>query len=114
MALSSGPRLGLLVNGNLGEAHYTELMRFFRGVDFLTQLTVLDRDLATPPGSPADGAAYIVAASPTGAWGGHAGHLARWSSVLTAWEFFTPQTGWRCWVADEAIELKFYSGVWNT
>jgi hypothetical protein len=31
------------------------------------QLSVLDRDLAAPPGSPANGARYIVAASPTGA-----------------------------------------------
>ena len=29
-----------------------------------------DRDLATPPGSPAAGDGYLVAAAPTGAWTG--------------------------------------------
>ena len=30
--------------------------------------SVIDRDLAAPPASPAEGARYIIAASPTGAW----------------------------------------------
>jgi Protein of unknown function (DUF2793) len=43
-----------------------------RMLDALAHLVVQDRDLATPPGSPADGQRWIVAASPTGAWAGHA------------------------------------------
>ena len=37
-----------------------------RALDAVVQLMVLDKDLNSPPGSPAEGARYIVAASPTG------------------------------------------------
>lgn len=105
MALTSGPNLGLLVDGATGEEHYTELMRQFRGIDFLVQCRVIDRVTATPPGSAVDGAAYIVAASPTGAWSGHANHLTRYSTKITAWEFFTPKPGWKAYdiSADETV-----------
>ena len=48
---------------------YNEAMR---ALDALVQQSVLDKDLATPPSSPADGVRYIVAASPTGALSAHA------------------------------------------
>ncbi len=60
---------------------------------------IKDRDLATPPGSPADGDAYIVAASPTGAWAGQAGKIA--FRVSTAWDFITPTEGMAVYIADE-------------
>lgn len=47
-----------------------------RMLDALVQLAVADRSLAAPPASPAEGARYIVAPSPTGAWSGHANHIA--------------------------------------
>jgi hypothetical protein len=37
-----------------------------RALDAVVQLAVLDRDLAAPPVSPAEGDRYIVAANPTG------------------------------------------------
>ena len=40
-----------------------------RLLDGLVQLSVLDRDLMAPPGSPADGDRYIVASGATGDWG---------------------------------------------
>lgn len=106
MALSNGANLGLLVNGALGETHLTELMKQWRGLDALVQASVKDKDLATPPGSPADGDRYIVAASPTGAWVGHAGKIARYSTVAVAWEMFTGKEGWVVWVDDEDAEYR--------
>ena len=41
-------------------------------LDAVVQLTVLDRDLAAPPGSPADGDRFIIAAGASGAWAGQA------------------------------------------
>ena len=38
----------------------------FRRLDALTHLAVASRALATPPGSPADGDRYLVAATATG------------------------------------------------
>jgi hypothetical protein len=70
-----------------------------RALDALVQLMVLDKDLASPPGSPADGNRYIVAASPTGAWAGQAGKVAAYQDGT--WEFFIPRKGWLAWVADE-------------
>lgn len=67
---------------------------------------VKDKDLATPPGSPADGDAYIVAASPTGAWTGHAKDIAYYSS---GWLFRTPIEGVAAWVQDEHL-LYYYDG----
>jgi hypothetical protein len=72
-----------------------------------------DRDLSAPPGSPAIGDTYLVAASPTGAWTGHAGAIAVY--LNTAWSFVTPKEGFVFWVDDEDI-LIVYDGVtpWQT
>jgi lysophospholipase L1-like esterase len=76
-------------------------------LDAVVHLLVLDKDLASPPGTPADGDCYIVAASPTGAWDGHAGSVAAYQDG--AWAFYTPREGWHAWVADED-KLYAYSG----
>jgi len=41
-----------------------------RLLDGLVQLSVFDRDLTAPPGSPNDGDRYIVASGATGDWAG--------------------------------------------
>jgi hypothetical protein len=79
-------------------------------LDALVQLAVLDRSLAAPPGSPAEGARYIVAAGPTGAWAGHASHIAAW--LDGAWRFFIPRVGWLAWVVDEAALLAWNGSAW--
>jgi hypothetical protein len=71
-----------------------------------------DRDLATPPGSPADGDCYLVAASPTGAWAGQAGKIA--FRVNTAWAFITPIEGFTAWVNDENVFIGYDGAAWNT
>ncbi len=81
-----------------------------RALDALAQLAVKDRDLAAPPGSPAEGDRYIVAASPTGIWAGHAADVAVWQDG--AWDFHTPREGWRCWVEDENVFLIFNGSAW--
>lgn len=68
-------------------------------------LSIKDRDLATPPGTPTAGDCYIVAASPTGAWVGHAADVAVWSG--SAWAFATPRAGWCAYIEDEAVESHF-------
>ena len=112
MALSNGPNLGVLVNGALGEEHYDELMAQWRALDTLIQCNVISMALATPPGSPADGDTYIVAASPTGAWSGKATNLARWSAVLGAWEFFSPKEGWKAHCLADDLDHKFNGTAW--
>jgi Protein of unknown function (DUF2793) len=79
-------------------------------LDRLVQLTVLDRDLAVPPASPVEGARYIVAAAPTGAWAGKARNIAVWSDAL--WQFHVPNEGWLVWVADEDVVLAYDGSQW--
>ena len=81
-----------------------------RMLDALVQLAVMDKDLATPPGSPADGARYIVAASPTGAWSGQAGRIAAFQDG--AWEFLVPREGWLAWVSDENLVYAHDGSAW--
>lgn len=80
-------------------------------LEAMSSRVVLDKDLAAPPGSPADGDRYIIAASPTGAWSGKADQVAIF--VSTAWRFVEPYAGLTMFVADEAINYRYLSGVWT-
>lgn len=81
-----------------------------RRLDALVQISVVDRDLAVPPSSPLEGARYIIAASPTGAWAGHAGKLAAWQDG--AWAIFPPRKGWMAWVEDEGVPVAWNGTAW--
>lgn len=78
---------------------------------------VLDKDLSTPPGSPADGDGYIVKATGLGAWAGHDKALAFWFATTFdvpagEWIFIPPHEGTFIWVADEALLYVYTSGAW--
>ncbi len=81
-----------------------------RKLDALVQISVVDRDLAAPPGSPAEGARYIIAASPTGVWTGHADKLAAWQDG--AWAIYPPRKGWLAWVEDEGAPVAWNGTTW--
>lgn len=81
-------------------------------LDQLAQAVVVDKDLTAPPGSPANGAMYIVAASATGVWAGQSGKLAFWLATVAAWTFITPADGWSVWVTDEAVRYERKAGAW--
>lgn len=112
MALSNGPNLGLLVDGVIGEEHYSALMAQWRGFDVLIQCSVFSRSVSAPPGGPSDGAAYIIGASASGAWAGHENKIARWSSKESAWQIITPKNGWRAYVDSDALVYTYISAVW--
>lgn len=76
-------------------------------LDALVHLTVV-AELATPPGAPTEGACYLVATAPTGAWVGKTGRIASWQDGY--WAFAEPRIGWRAWFV--AVEkLKVFSGT---
>jgi hypothetical protein len=113
MPASTEPRSGLSYAWPLGESGWNtgmdaNLLAIGR---FAYHLSVKDRDLATPPGSPAAGDTYIVAASPTGAWVGHATKVAVWDGA--AWVFGTPRVGWLCYLEDEQKLSIFKAGAWS-
>lgn len=102
--------LELLQNGAanqiLGNATFAQLNQ-------LVQAGVVDKDLATPPGSPANEALYIVAGSPTGAWAGKAGQLAYWLTSTNAWQFIVPREGMLVHVNDEDVYYKYTGSAWS-
>jgi hypothetical protein len=67
--------------------------------------------LATPPASPALGACYIVAASPTGAWAGKAQYLAAFTSG--GWRFIAPVEGMAAYVKASATWAAYRQGAWE-
>lgn len=81
-----------------------------RLLDGIVQLSVKDRDLTTPPASPADGDRYIVASGATGVWAGWDLNIALW--VDGAWLRLPPRAGWRAWVVDEALLLVYNGSTW--
>jgi hypothetical protein len=79
-------------------------------LDQLVQPAVKSRTTVAPPGSPAEGDAYIVAPSATGAWSGKDGKFATW--LGGAWSYVTPADGWLASVADTAEIAIRQSGAW--
>lgn len=82
-----------------------------RALDILVQLSVFDRDMTAPPASPQEGDNYIIPAAATGAWAGHENKIAAFQDG--AWNFQTPQIGWRAYIIDEAALVIFDGTQWN-
>lgn len=104
------PRLGapeLVVAQDAPETTVNEQISFVE--QGATHFLVVDRDLATPPGSPADGACYIVAGSPTGAWTGWAGRIAFYRA---GWKNIIPQEGFRAYIQDENAGVTYDGAAW--
>ena len=81
-----------------------------RILDGLVQLSVLDRNLTAPPGSPDDGDRYIVGSGATGDWAGWDLNVALFTDG--AWLRLPPRTGWRAWVEDEDLLLVYDGAGW--
>lgn len=78
-------------------------------LDALAQISVKDRTLTTPPGSPAEGDCYIVPVSATGAWSGQTGNIACYYS---GWIFKTPEEGWLAYVRNEDAVYAYDGSSW--
>lgn len=81
-----------------------------RALDAILHLSVRDRDLAAPPGSPIDGDRYIVAAPATGDWTAHENEIAAFQDG--AWMFYPPREGWTAWLADENAAVVWDGAAW--
>lgn len=67
--------------------------------------------LSTPPGSPAEGAVYFVATSPTGAWNGKAGRLLAY--VSGQWhDGGAPKTGSTWDNAATSATIRWNGSAW--
>lgn len=92
-----------------------ELVSNFRTIGRLAvpNLYIKDRDLTAPPGSPADGDAYIPAATATGDWVGLEDKVVIWDDTVPAWVSFTPMIGWVTYIEDEEVLSAYKAGGWS-
>jgi hypothetical protein len=105
-------KLGLpLLTASQSQKHVTH-NEAINKLDILVQLNVLDRDLTAPPGSPVDGACYIVGSGATGAWATKDLNVAAYQGG--AWSFFAPDEGWMAWVVDEDMAVIWTGAAWQT
>lgn len=108
--MSDTPMLGLpLLAAAQAQKHVTHNEALLK-LDALIHLSVIARNLASPPAA-ADGDRYLVAASPSGAWAGQQGLIALAQSG--GWVFITPRKGWRLWIEGEAKLLAFDGAMWR-
>ena len=78
---------------------------------FPWQGQIIDRDLSSPPGSPAKGDRYIIKATGTGAWAGHDNAITYYSG--SAWVFIAPIEGLVCWIKDEDLFIRHNGSTWD-
>ena len=109
--MSDTTRLGLpLIEAGQAQKHVTH-NEALRLLDGLVQAAVLQRTLAAPPGGAAEGDLHIVGPAPTGAWSGHADHLALRRDG--SWTFLVPGVGWGVWVIAESRPVFWTGTVWR-
>jgi hypothetical protein len=78
-----------------------------------TFVNILDKDLATPPGSPSNGDRYIVAAGATGIWSGKDNQIVEWSEDESTWICTEPVVGVAMIVEDEGEYYRYNGSTWE-
>lgn len=109
--MTTTPKLGMTLmtaNQSQKEVTFNEAMA---RLDCFAQLSVIDRDLNTPPASPATGDTYIIGPSPTGAWASNAGKIALYNA---GWLILAPVEGWKTWIQDEDVLAVYTGSAWTT
>lgn len=81
-------------------------------LDMLLHPAVETMLLAVPPGAPAIGAAWIIAAGAEGQWVGKSGQLACWTDG--GWRFSVPVAGMAVWVIDHGLHARWTGSAWST
>lgn len=108
--MANTTKLGVpLIAADQSQKHVTHndaLLRY----DQLIQQTVINRTTATPPGSPSEGHAYIVASTASGAWVSRENDIAAW--INGAWFFFEPRAGWLVYDEGADEHVKYNGSTW--
>jgi hypothetical protein len=82
-------------------------------INFGRRVIVEDQTTNAPPTS-AQGTAYIIGSSPTGAWSGNAGKVAirELSGSGDVYSIYTPAVGWTAYDKATGAELRFNGTAW--
>lgn len=118
MSVSYGPNLGKMISAATGDSFDADFRTFLRAIDVLLQGATISKTLPAPPGSPANGDRYIVAASPTGAWAGQAKAIAVWTTDNPGtpgglWEFYAPKAGWLVYNVADTTFYAYSGSAWG-
>lgn len=70
----------------------------------------MDIGIDTPPGSPTEGDSYVIGATPTGLWAGHANKVTIYFDSV--WRFFTPKEGWLVYSRQDENYFKYTGTSW--
>lgn len=106
----STPRLGLPDLPDTPELYADTVSDAFGRIDAFTDLCLAGQFVSDPPASPADGDAYLVGASPTGAWSGSAYKIATCRDG--GWSLLTPFNGLRAFVKASGAFIVYRDGAW--
>lgn len=80
-------------------------------LDLLTQAKAEAFNAEEPPAAPDRGMCWIIGATPTGAWLGHAGEIAGWTEG--GWRFVAPREGMCLWLGENAGFALFRGSSWR-
>ena len=106
---SAGSNFGLTYGYTTGEAW--SFAADFARLDTLVSLSVVSASVTAPPGSPAAGDRYIIAATATGAWTGKENQVARYNG--TAWEYQTAPDGQVAYDESRGAWRLFNGSSWS-
>ena len=101
------PRLALSFLSNGAGDKVTLVNETFASLDCIASAAVEDRITTSPPASPANGDAYIIAAPAIGAWLGKEKSVAY--RVLNQWRYIEPIEGLSVWCRTENAWLVYDS-----
>lgn len=79
-------------------------------LDLIAHPAVVAVGTDAPPTDPEPGQCWVVGASPTGAWSGHAHALAGW--IGGGWRFAAPVPGLTVWTGDHAGFARWDGSGW--
>ena len=98
------------IMSNQAQKHVThnEAIRY---LDALVQISIVSRELNSPPSQVDAGMRYIVASSANGEWANKENQIAAFQDG--AWAFYAPKSGWLAWSVEESLILVFKDGNWE-
>ena len=82
-----------------------------QALDLIVAAAVEEPPRSAPPATPAVGSCYIVSASPSGEWAGHAGSLA--GMTAAGWRFVTPIEGLAAFIRSNGLTAVYQAGAWD-
>lgn len=122
MAITLGPKLGLLNNASIGENYVDTFRQFLQALDQLVQMSVIAVNLTVPPTNPNNGDAYLLPATTSGAWAANPNQIAVWDTQVTTsgtnttipqWVFYKPNPGWVTYVTTSGSLILYNGTTWS-